>query len=206
MSHKLQSEQISALIDAELPDHEIDALLQQLADPENQADWAIYQQIGDVLRSDDLACEFSADFTQRFAARLAAEPAIIAAPRPSKSSPTPQRYWWAGGGFAVAAMLSWLFLPMLSEPTPSTQLAQHSSATQLNRVSQAGVLVQRATNSRASEAKADTDSERNPEELQLLRDPKLDSYLMAHQRYSPSLNQPGAYVARANVTNAASAK
>ena len=206
MSHKQQSEQVSALIDAELSDQELDAVLAQLSDPALQSDWATYQQIGDILRSDDLAFQFSADFNQRLSARLAEEPGMIAAPKRTVTATLTQRYWWAGGGFAVAAMLSWLFLPVLQQQELAPQLAQQSGVNAINRVNPGAPTLARASATRADEVKTAAESGRNPEEMQILRDSRLDSYLMAHQRYSPSLNQSGAYVARANVTNAASAK
>ena len=35
----------------------------------------------------------------------------------------------------------------------------------------------------------------------MLRDPRLDSYLLAHQKASPSLDNGARYIQRANVTS-----
>ena len=48
---------------------------------ERTADWDIYHQIGDVLRSETMAAPVSARFTENLAARLAAEPPLLA-PKP----------------------------------------------------------------------------------------------------------------------------
>ncbi len=195
-----QLEQISALMDAEVSDQELDAVLAQLADAEGQADWAVYQQIGDLLRSDDLAYEFSADFNQRLSQRLAEEPTILAPKARVAATSGLRHYLWGGGGFAVAAMLSWLFIPALQHQQAEPGLNQQIALSQTRSAEPA--LTRASTAVAAPAAKVSADNE----ELQILRDPKLDSYLMAHQRYSPSLNQGAAYVSRANVVNAASAK
>ena len=59
-------------------DHKIDSALDALCDEQMRADWDIYHQIGDVMRSDDMAINLSAEFAARMAARLDAEPAIVA--------------------------------------------------------------------------------------------------------------------------------
>ena len=63
-------QQISALADGELDPSQLKSLLIELRQPEARADWDIYHRIGDVLRSETMAREPSADFTQRLAARL----------------------------------------------------------------------------------------------------------------------------------------
>ena len=70
-------EQISALSDGELTDHELTLALAALRDPEQQLEWEIYHQIGDILRSDDLDIPLSAGFSDRLAARLAQEPSYL---------------------------------------------------------------------------------------------------------------------------------
>jgi len=202
-----QLEQISALIDAELSDQELDAALAQLADAESQADWALYQQIGDVLRSDDLAYEFSADFNQKLMQRLAEEPTVLA---PSARTPNRGRLahlLWGSGGFAVAAMLSWLFLPALQHQPAAPAGAEQLALSGSTKSAQSPASITRASSQlNSATVKNTADAERAVEDLQVLRDPKLDSYLMAHQRYSPSLNQSGVYVSRTNVVNATSDK
>ena len=71
-------QQISALADGELDDAQVKQALTELRDPAQQATWALYHQIGDVLRSDQMAAPVSQDFAARFAARLNAEPTLLA--------------------------------------------------------------------------------------------------------------------------------
>ncbi len=67
-------EYISALVDGEQSSDELALAIAELSSPHHQNDWEVYHQIGDVLRSDDLAISMSSDFSRKMAARLAAEP------------------------------------------------------------------------------------------------------------------------------------
>lgn len=78
---ELSKQQISAFADGELPDNEVPAVMAALRATDHAADWDTYHQIGDVLRSEMLAAPVSAGFAERFAARLAAEPQLLA-PKP----------------------------------------------------------------------------------------------------------------------------
>ncbi len=78
---ELSKQQVSAFADGELPDHEVDAAIAALRAPGGRSDWDIYHQIGDTLRSEPMAAPLSAGFSDRFAARLAAEPTLLA-PKP----------------------------------------------------------------------------------------------------------------------------
>lgn len=78
---ELSKQQISAFADGELPDHEVGPVMAALRAPGHRADWDIYHQIGDTLRSETMATPVSAGFSDRFAARLATEPPLLA-PRP----------------------------------------------------------------------------------------------------------------------------
>lgn len=77
-SAELSKQQISAFADGELPDHEVEATMAVLTASGGRSDWDMYHQIGDVLRSDTMALPLSAGFTDRLAARLAAEPPLLA--------------------------------------------------------------------------------------------------------------------------------
>lgn len=76
-SHHLQ-QNISAMLDGELPASETELTLAALAMPEGQAAWHTYQLIGDVLRADHAGAELTLDFGARLAARLAQEVAPAA--------------------------------------------------------------------------------------------------------------------------------
>ena len=69
---------ISAFMDGELGDDEVDGQVRRLKSDEHAADWATYHLIGDVLRGE--RTQLSAGFTGRFSAALAQEPTVLAPP------------------------------------------------------------------------------------------------------------------------------
>ena len=73
-------QQISALVDGELDSSELTPLLAELRKPaaRSRSDWEIYHRIGDVLRSEQMAAEPSADFSRQLAERLEKEPPLLA--------------------------------------------------------------------------------------------------------------------------------
>ena len=77
-SGELSKQQVSAFADGELPDRDVEATLAVLTAPGGRSDWDMYHQIGDTLRSETMALPLSAGFTDRLAARLAAEPPLLA--------------------------------------------------------------------------------------------------------------------------------
>ena len=62
-------EQISAMVDGELPEEQLDFALAMLRRSDRGADWEMYHQIGDLLRSDDMAVTLSTGFAARMASR-----------------------------------------------------------------------------------------------------------------------------------------
>lgn len=77
-------EKISAFVDGELTKEEADSVLAAILKEPGSDSWRLYQQIGDVLRAQD--APLSPEFSQRFAARLEAEPAL-SQPAPGLFSP-----------------------------------------------------------------------------------------------------------------------
>jgi sigma-E factor negative regulatory protein RseA len=91
-------EQISGLMDGELESSEADAAFRELKNPDGVASWVCYHVIGDTLRQ----CGGpTPGFSERFAARLVAEPTVLA-PR-QKRSPRLPLVWAAAA--TVAAVL-----------------------------------------------------------------------------------------------------
>ncbi len=74
-STRLQ-ENISAMVDGELPACDVELTMAAMADPDGHARWRIYQLIGEILRADAAAAEPGPDFASRLAARLAARLAL----------------------------------------------------------------------------------------------------------------------------------
>jgi sigma-E factor negative regulatory protein RseA len=195
MNTNLTQEQISALVDGELDGPQADALLALLARSKDRPDWEIYHQIGDALRSDEATSALSSDFSQRLFARLDAEPVILApipqqtiaaAPAPvvnaSSSSKNRLKRFAIPGMAAAAAVATVAFLttPQLmvaSRTTAPAVLAAAPSALTKAGLESAAVAVPVATVATVAT---------EPEEV-MLRDPRIDDYLFAHQRFSSSV-------------------
>jgi sigma-E factor negative regulatory protein RseA len=72
-ANKKNREFISALSDDELPPIDQELAMAALDGPDGQQAWALYHRIGDVLRA-EATPDLSPGFSERLAARLAAEP------------------------------------------------------------------------------------------------------------------------------------
>ena len=195
---EISREQISALVDGELADSHIDVALAALRQESGQADWAVYHQIGDVLRSDDMAITLSAGFAERMSARLEAEPTIVA-PLVSKNSPDalvateamssskeasrPVKRWALPGMVAAAAMATVAFVT-----TPQLMVAMKGEPAGEHVVAAADAV---------QAAKTGADGEvvvaASVPEGVVLRDARIDDYLLAHQRFSPSVYSTAQY-------------
>lgn len=117
-------EQISRLMDGDLEGAEAEAAFRALKLPDGLEHWACYHVIGDVLRRNGHP---TAGFTSRFAARLDAEPTMLA-PRPAQAS-QPSRLplaWAAAATLAAIAVVSSVAISML-DPQP-TALAKAREA------------------------------------------------------------------------------
>ena len=183
---EMTRERISALADGELAEQHLDAVLATLRQPNNQTDWEIYHQIGDVLRSDDMAVTLSPGFAARMAARLETEPTIIA---PAISMPANEtgsgqvsapmarsqlKRWGMPSMVAAAAMATIAFVT-----TPHLMVAMKSEP----QISDAT----RVASANSQEAAVPVSEE------VMLRDPRIDDYLLAHQRFSPSVFSAAQY-------------
>jgi len=73
-TNKKNREHISALSDGEIRDADQELALAALDTPDGRLAWDLYHHIGDILRAEATA-DFSPGFSERLAARLAAEPA-----------------------------------------------------------------------------------------------------------------------------------
>jgi sigma-E factor negative regulatory protein RseA len=72
-TNKKNREVISALSDGALPDIDQELAMAALDGADGQQAWDLYHRIGDVLRA-EATPDLSPGFTERLAARLAAEP------------------------------------------------------------------------------------------------------------------------------------
>lgn len=187
-ANEMSREQISALVDGELNGPQIDVALAALRQPDVSLEWEIYHQIGDVLRSDDMAFTLSPGFAARFAERLEAEPTIIAPASQSVQSQTAKassvhglQRWAFPSMITAAAMAAVAFLT-----TPQLMVALkggtgHDQVSSVATVAASGETAGMMAVSRPG-----------PEGV-VLRDARIDDYLLAHQRFSPSVYSSAQY-------------
>ena len=192
-------ERLSALVDGELDgDATAQACGHWRGSGEARASWHAYHVIGDVLRSDDLACDPARDagFLEALRARLKDEPVVLAPqPLPQRQSGARSARWsWkapttavAAGFVAVAGVLLLTRGPAIE--VPGAGLAQVAPAAQPMLAS----ALPGPTTTAASE----------PQRLvatgQLIRDARLDRYLAAHKQFagSSALGVPSGFLRNA---------
>ncbi|WP_395005291.1 sigma-E factor negative regulatory protein [Undibacterium sp.] len=218
MNKRNHDELISSVIDGEATKLQLDKLLNGLKGEDGsqvKATWERYHELGDVLRSDDLAVTFSADFSDKFSALLAAEPNVLA-PKVSviqstlkSDNGTKKSAYWAITSVAATVMLGFLMapqiLPLLNPVGASEMLLARVDKSDPFAVS--GVKLASNANSSAS-ASANVNANKEQEfapklenQVEMLRDPRLDSYLLAHQKVSPSFDNGARNIQRANVVS-----
>jgi len=189
-TNEMTREQISALADGELSDQQINIALAALRQPGARADWEVYHQIGDVLRSEDMAVTMSSGFAARLASRLDAEPTIVAPvvgvgtgnlaeDRRDDAVKHTVKRWAVPSAVAAAAMATVAFF---TTPQLMVALKGEPSSIETVRVA-AGTPV--GESGAVVMAAGDGDV--------VLRDPRIDDYLLAHQRFSPSVYSTAQY-------------
>ena len=116
------SEDISRLMDGELEHESLDRVCAGLRAREAMDTWACYHTIGDHLRNTAL---HAPGFSERFAARLAAEPTILA-PRRS-THPVATWAWAAAAGVAAVAVVGWTALSLTESPPTAVAKARDAA-------------------------------------------------------------------------------
>lgn len=199
----MMQEKISAFADGELCKDQADAVLASLREPENAASWNVYHQIGDVMRSDDMAVSLSDGFAARMAARLEAEPTIIApalsrnqhegedVPAGTIKSASMRRVALPAAAAAVAA-IAFIISPQLLKSGEEHTLSGTMQATAMPGINATPPTVL------ANNASLDQSDATGAAKEIVLRDPDIDAYLLAHQRFSPSLNSTAQFARSAN--------
>jgi sigma-E factor negative regulatory protein RseA len=191
---KMTQEQISALADGELSDEQLTIALAALRQPGARDAWEAYHQIGDVLRSDEMAVALSTNFAARMAARLEAEPTIIAPVRTNGAQAereaandsvsgkrTIKRFALPGMIAAAVAALGLVSAPQLMVAMKERSAADGARA--MLASSGSGAVTQAS----AVQVGALMPVSHASQEGIVLRDPRIDEYLLAHQRFSPSV-------------------
>lgn len=121
---EITREQVSALADGELDEAQTRALLDRMSDPALRATWDRYHQIGDLIRSDEMAVPVRTGVAARVAARLASEPALLA---PRRSLLAKLGAWPAALAAVAAAGVGFFIAPGMfgsSAPTADGALVQ----------------------------------------------------------------------------------
>lgn len=175
MNTNMTREQISSFVDNESMSGHVDVTLAALRQDEGRATWDLYHQIGDALRSDDLNTQLSADFNTRMFALLDAEPtimapAVISAAVPEKSL---KRFAMPGMAAAAVAVFAVLAVPQIMTQNSASTASTNAVPTLASAVPNTITV-------------ASQDGE-------VLRDPRIDDYLLAHQRFSPSVYSTAQY-------------
>jgi sigma-E factor negative regulatory protein RseA len=206
-----QQEQLSSLFDGELEHAELIALLASIKSEQGtelEQNWTEYAQISDALHSDELNLQLSDGFSARFSARLQQEPTIIAPAQLNVASEKSASFWLSNKfkvatGLAAVSVFAFVM---------SNQMGSHSMMPNLN----SSQMAQQTTASDVQQVNANFDSV-NPTltanandfapkmetQVEMLRDPSLDNYLMAHQKASPSLDNAGRYIQKAKIDKSA---
>lgn len=208
---------ISALVDGDLEADAVAAACSHWRESaESQATWHAYHLIGDVLRSDDLACDPASDarFLADFRARLAKEPVVLA-PQPLDAAAAISRAsgfsaavngwrgaWSWGRPSALAAGIALVAGVIAFTRVPDTppvgggqasaelaRIAPPSSERPLAAVASGG------SNSEASLAEPPVFVANG----KFIRDARLDRYLAAHKQFagSSALGVPSAFLRNA---------
>lgn len=180
----LAQERISIFADGETNDEQLDIVLADLRREDGMASWESYHHIGDLLRSDDMAIPLSPGFSASMAARLAAEPVLIAPALSRGKKAGVRRLALPGVLAAAAAAVAFVATPQLMVAMQGTPASSAAVAV----VSTDGVA-------RASLAGNAAQAGRT------MRDQNIDEYLMAHQRFSPSVYSSAQYARSATFAN-----
>lgn len=199
-------ERLSALVDGELDgDATAQACGHWRDSGEVRSSWHAYHVIGDVLRSDDLACDPARDagFLEAFRARLKDEPVVLAPQPLDRDQRLParlangarsRRWSWMAPSAVAAGFVAVAGVVMLTrgpgagvDASGGQSLAQVAPAQPMTASTLIGPM------EGASEPQALIASGK------LIRDARLDRYLVAHKQFagSSALGVPSGFLRNA---------
>jgi|GEM_PF-2257629 Negative regulator of sigma E activity len=182
-------ERISAFMDGNLPEDDVQTLLVELRDEENLKIWDEYHRIGDVLRDGENTAETSPDLTKRILAALENEPALQGATRDraatnEKSYPFTYRAWAMAAAIVIALATGWMMSSLVGQQESSQQLIVNVSNDQMTPSPSTTLISDDIdlTNPRFLPAPFIADEEKiAPASLIPL------DYLLTHEEFSPSV-------------------
>jgi negative regulator of sigma E activity len=167
-------EQLSACLDGELPEGELDLLLRQVGrDQPLRNTLGRYALIGETLRSQG-AVAAPTDFATKISAAIAAEPALVQERRATRLASAPARWLKPVAGFAIAAGVAAVAILTLQQPEQAPT----------NYVADAAQVVPETSTEAASYiVPASTDSSN------FVPAARLTNYVVAHSEYSSPLGR-----------------
>lgn len=181
-------QQLSALMDGESDAPSLAAACAcWREEPSARRDWHDWHLIGDVLRSDDLACDPQRDaaFVAAVRERLAGEPVVVAPfeqeARPSRvPRPAATKLWVGGVAAGLALVAGALVLTAESPPATPALVARTPAAAPADGLPSAA-----DASGAAGSTLAATSAQLQvvPAGEQLFRDARLDRYLAAHRLF-----------------------
>lgn len=210
-----QRQELSAALDGELSDDAVRRLcVLWRKDPEVRETWHAFSLIGDVMRSEDLASPAPRDerFLVDLRARLADEPVVLAPSTPRTSGAGPldadapprvdqrasKRSWWAPAAVAAG------FVAVVGTLAVVSQAPQRAAAEAV-QLSVAAPPTASAVQAPSTDVVARAEKAASfPESVatgELIRDPQLDQYLLAHKQLAGSsvLGAPSGFLRNAAV-------
>jgi sigma-E factor negative regulatory protein RseA len=198
-------EQVSALADGHLQGDEFAQVIERVCTDEDlRTTWQTYHLVGDVLRSGVHAtCSDPSLFLSRLQGRLAAEPqtpastpvvsAAMPAQRRVQAANEPVFRWKLVAGaasLAAAAAIGWNWVGMGGSAPPAAQLASvQQVAPSVAASDQQPQSSQVLTSTRVMVGNG------NPQIM--LRDPRLDQLLEAHQQAGGASQMPSGFLRNA---------
>lgn len=196
-------ELLSALVDGELQGADQAQAVAWAQEGEGSSNWQLYHLVGDVLRSPELAHHSQHDLLTGLRAQLAQEPPLqlhhaaleqLAPAQPSVASAFPGKVrdpvanaavfrWKVAAGMASVAAAVAMGWNLVAPVTQGSQLAQQSPVMSVPQTGGAVIAVATGTGGEV-----------------ILRDPRLDELLDAHQQFGSkaTLQMPADFLRNAS--------
>ncbi len=174
-------EQLSACLDGELPEGELDLMLKQVGrDSQLRASLGRYSLIGETLRA-QRPIAIRADFSKRVADAIAAEPALdISSQTPRRIQPLTTRWLRPAAGLAVAAGVAAMAILVIQQPQQDDPSATYAA----QGPSPVNTVTEHIPNTAASYiVPASTASS------SIVPAARLTNYVVAHSEYSSPLGR-----------------